>query len=145
MGVISISEKTSHCKISQRLQAARFVFRVVQSLYWSAISWALLPRCLLAFNSIQWFKLPILQLWYFARFYHKASYPILIGTPSSFKHKSACHMLQFNTLSEDRFMIIHKSRLMILKFSSELTHMVLKPKYLVRSRYVSRLLMHWLL
>ena len=32
LGPVSISGKTSYCKISQSLEAARFVFRIVRSL-----------------------------------------------------------------------------------------------------------------
>ena len=32
LGSVSISDKTSHCKILQSLEAARVVFRIVQSL-----------------------------------------------------------------------------------------------------------------
>ena len=61
---VSISNKSSYCKISQSLEAARFVFRIVQSL-WNLIgtSVAVLPMCLSYFKAIWWFKLPITPLW----------------------------------------------------------------------------------
>ena len=45
-GPVSISDKTSYRKISQRIEAARFVFRIVRSLWnLAGTSTALLPWC----------------------------------------------------------------------------------------------------
>ena len=46
-GHVSVSDKTSYCKISWSLETARFVFKIVQSL-WNSTggSAALLPTCL---------------------------------------------------------------------------------------------------
>ena len=78
----SVSDKTSYCKISQILEAARFVFRIVWSL-WKLINTlaAVLPMCLLTFRAMQWFKLPISWLRPFRRCYDKTSYQILRQCP----------------------------------------------------------------
>ena len=65
---VSISEKTSHRKISWSLEAARFVFRIVRSLWnLTGTSAALLPMCLLNFKAIRQFKVPISWLQGFMR------------------------------------------------------------------------------
>ena len=47
LGPISISDKTSYCKITWSIEAARFVFRIVRSLWnLSGTSAAVLPTCL---------------------------------------------------------------------------------------------------
>ena len=83
LGSISISDKTSYCKISQSLKAVRFVFRIVR-LSWSLTgtsaavpSAALLLRCLSNFKTEWLFKLPISRLGHFAGSYDKTSYRIL--------------------------------------------------------------------
>ena len=52
-GPISISDKLSYCKISQSLEAARFVFRIVWSLWnLTGTSAAGLPKCLSNFKAV---------------------------------------------------------------------------------------------
>ena len=53
---VSISDKTAYRKISQNLEAARFVFRIVRSLLnLEGTSAALLPRCLSNLKAIRTF------------------------------------------------------------------------------------------
>ena len=82
LGPVSISDKTSYGKISQRLVVARFVFRIVRSLCnLTDISSVLLPMGLSNFRAIRRFKLPISWLSDFARSYDKTSYKILKRGP----------------------------------------------------------------
>ena len=77
LGPASISDKTSYCKISQRLEAARFVFRTVQSPWnLTGTTAAVLQMCLSNFKTIRKSKLPISWLRDF-RSYDKTSYQIL--------------------------------------------------------------------
>ena len=69
------ADKTSYCKISQSLEAARFVFRIVRSLWnLTDTSAALLPTCLSNFRAIRKFNLPISRIRDFTRSYDKKSY-----------------------------------------------------------------------
>ena len=84
LGLVSISDKTSYCKISQSLEAVRFVlfFRIVQSLWnLTGTLTVMLPICPWHLKSLWWFKLPILQLRHFTRSYDKTSYRILKQGP----------------------------------------------------------------
>ena len=77
-GPVSISDKTSYRKISQSLEVARFVFRIVRSLWnLTGTSAALLPMCLSNFKAIRQFKEPISGLRDFTRSYDKTSFRIL--------------------------------------------------------------------
>ena len=60
---VSICDKTSYCKISQSLEAVKFVFRIVRS-HWNLTdtSATVLAMCLSNSKAIWWFKLPISQL-----------------------------------------------------------------------------------
>ena len=80
---VSISEKTSYRKISRSLKAARFVFRIVRSL-WNLTGTlaALLPMCLSNFKAIRQFKVPISWLWDFTRSDDKTSFRILRRGPA---------------------------------------------------------------
>ena len=81
-GPVSTSEKTSFRKISWSLEAARFVFEIVRSLWnLTGTSAALLPICLSNFKAIRQFKVPISWLRDFTRSYEKTSYPILRRGP----------------------------------------------------------------
>ena len=81
-GPVSISEKTSYRKISWSLEATRFVFRVVRSLWnLTGTSAALLPMCLSNFKAIRLFKVPISWLRDFTRSYDKTSFRILRRGP----------------------------------------------------------------
>ena len=81
-GPVSISEKTSFRKISPSLEAARFVFRIVRSLWnLTGTSAAVLPMCLSNFKTIRQFKVPISWLLDFTRSYEKTSFRILRRVP----------------------------------------------------------------
>ena len=87
MGPVSTSDKTSYRKISWSLEAARFVSKIVRSLWnLTGTSAAVLPTCQSNFKAMRWFKLPISQLRDFARSYDKTSYRILKRGPG---HKYA--------------------------------------------------------
>ena len=84
MGPVSISEKTSYCKISWSLEAARFVFRIVRSLWnLTGTSAAVLPMCLSNCKAIRQFKVPISWLRDFTISYEKTSFRILRRGPES--------------------------------------------------------------
>ena len=60
LGRVSISDMMSYCKISWSSEAARFVSRIVQSLWnLTGTSAASLPMCLSDFKAMRQFKLPI--------------------------------------------------------------------------------------
>ena len=81
-GPVSISDKTSYCKISWSIEAARFVFRFVRSLWnLTGTSAALLSKCLSNFKEIWWFKIPISRLRDTTRSHDKTSYRILKRGP----------------------------------------------------------------
>ena len=82
LGPVYISDKASYCKISQSLEAARFVFRVVGSL-WSltGTTAAMLPTCLSNFKLMRQFKWQISRLQDFTRSHDKTSYRILKRNP----------------------------------------------------------------
>ena len=89
LGPVSISEKTSYRKISWSLEAARFVFRIVRSLWnLTGTSAAVLPMCLSNFKAIRQFKVPISWLRDFTRSYEKTSFRILRRGPESFWWKT---------------------------------------------------------
>ena len=74
---VSISDKMSRCKIPWSLEAARFVFKIVRSLWnLTGTSAALLSKCLSNFKAMRWFKLPISRLRDFMWSYDKTSYRI---------------------------------------------------------------------
>ena len=53
-GPVSISDKASYCKISQSLEAARFVFRIVRSIWnLTGTSAGGLPKCLSNFKTMR--------------------------------------------------------------------------------------------
>ena len=84
-GPVSIPEKTSYRKISRSLEAARFVFRFVRSLWnLTGTSAAVLPMCLSNFKAIRQFKVPISWLRDFTRSYEKTSFRILRRGPELF-------------------------------------------------------------
>ena len=98
-GPVSISEKTSFRKISLSLEAARFVFRIVRSLWnLTGTSAAVLPMCLSNFKAIWQFKVPISWLRDFTRSYEKTSFRILRRGPVVFEYRrycSRCHLPNF--------------------------------------------------
>ena len=90
---VSIFDKTSYRKISQSLEAAKFVFRIVRSLWnLTGTSAAMLPMCLSNFKAMRQSKLPISRLRDFTRSYEKTSYRILKRGPGG--HFSNRHQLQ---------------------------------------------------
>ena len=82
LGPVSISEKTSFRKISSSLEATRFVFRIVRSLWnLTGTSAAVLPMCLSSFKAIRQFKVRISWLRDFTRSYEKTYFRILRRGP----------------------------------------------------------------
>ena len=78
LGLVSIYDKTSYRKISWSLEAARFVFRIVRSLWnLTGNSAALLPKCLLNFKAMRYFKVLFTWLRDLTRSYDKTPYRIL--------------------------------------------------------------------
>ena len=82
LGLYSLSGKTSYRKISWSLEAARFGFKLFQSLWnLAGTSAALLPRCLSNFRAIRPLQHPISGLWDFTRFGGKTSYRLVNRGP----------------------------------------------------------------
>ena len=78
----SLSGKTSYRKISWSLEAARFGFKLFQSLWnLAGTSAALLPSCLLNFRAIRPLQHPISRLRGFTRFGGKTSYRLVNRGP----------------------------------------------------------------
>ena len=78
----SLSGKTSYRKISWSIEAARFGFKLFQSLWnLAGTSAALLPRCLSNFRAIQPLQHPISRLRHFTRFGGKTSYRLVNRGP----------------------------------------------------------------
>ena len=83
LGLYSLSGKTSYRKISWSLEAARFWFRLFQSLWnLAGTSAALLPRCLSNFRAIRPLQHPISRLRDFTRFGGKTSYRLVNRGPA---------------------------------------------------------------
>ena len=83
-GLYSLSGKTSYRKISWSLEAARFGFKLFQSLWILAgTSAALLPRCLSNFRAIRPLQHPISRLRDFTRFVGKTSYRLVNRGPEA--------------------------------------------------------------
>ena len=81
-GLYSLSGKTSYRKISWSLEAARFGFKLFQSLWnLAGTSAALLPRCLSNFRAIRPLQHPISRLRDFTRFGGKTSYRLVNRGP----------------------------------------------------------------
>ena len=82
LGPYSLSGKTSYRKISWSLEAARFGFKLFQSLWnLAGTSAALLPRCLSNFRAIRQLQHPISRLRVFTRFGGKTSYCLVNRGP----------------------------------------------------------------
>ena len=112
-GPVSISEKTSFRKISWSLEAARFVFRIVWSLWnLTGTSAAVLPMCLSNFKAIRQFKVPISWLRDFTRSYEKTSFRILRRGPGTlmlcFDIISGIHMTENLVWSCFQLYVFHK-------------------------------------
>ena len=83
-GLYSLSGKTSDRKISWSLEAARFGFKLFQSLWnLAGASAALLPRCLSNFRAIRPLQHPITRLREFTRFGGRTSYRLVNRGPDS--------------------------------------------------------------
>ena len=83
LGLYSLSGKTSYRKISWSLEAARFGFKLFQSLWnLAGTSAALLPRCLSNFRAIRPLQHPISWLRDFTRFGGKTSYRLVNRGPA---------------------------------------------------------------
>ena len=82
LGLYSLSRKTSYRKISWSLEAARFGFKLFQSLWnLAGTSASLLPRCLSNFRAIRPLQHPISRLRDFTRFGGKTSYRLVNRGP----------------------------------------------------------------
>ena len=81
-GLYSLSGKKSYRKISWSLEAARFRFKLFQSLWnLAGTSAALLPRCLSNFRATRPLQHPISRLRDFTRFSGKTSYRLVNRGP----------------------------------------------------------------
>ena len=84
LGLYSLSGRTSYGKISRILEAARFGFKHLSSLWnLTGTSAAPLPRCLLNFRAIRSLWHPISRIRDFARFGGKTSYRLVNRGPES--------------------------------------------------------------
>ena len=84
LGLYSLSGKTSYRKISWSLEAARFGFKLFQSLWnLAGTSAALLPRCLSNVRAIRPLQRPISRLRDFTRFGGKTSYRLVNRGPAA--------------------------------------------------------------
>ena len=114
LGPVSISEKTSFRKISWSLEAARFVFGIVRSLWnLTGTSAAVLPMGLSNFKAIRLFKVPIPWLRHFTRSYGKTSFRILRRGPDnvtvmSYEHHDVSNHRHSHCLSNRLFRRISK-------------------------------------
>ena len=85
-GPVSISDKTSYCKILRSLEAARFASRIVRSLCNSTgTSEVLLPMGLSNFKVMRYSKLTISRLRDFTRTHDKTSYRLMICNYINYK------------------------------------------------------------
>ena len=83
-GPVSISDKTSCCKISRSPEAARLVVQIITSLWnLTGISAALLSMCLSNVRAIVHFEIQIVWPRDFASSYNKSSYRILKRGPGT--------------------------------------------------------------
>ena len=84
LGLYSLSCKTSYRKISWSLEAARFRFKLFQSLWnLAGTSATALPRCLSNFRAILPLQHPISRLRDFTRFGGKTSYRLVNRGPEA--------------------------------------------------------------
>ena len=81
-GPYSLGGSASYCKISWSLEVTRFGFRLYQSLWnLTAISAAILPRCLSNFRALRPLLHPTLHLQVFTRFGDKTSCRLVTTGP----------------------------------------------------------------
>ena len=106
-GRVSVSNVMSCFKIPQSLEAARFVFRLVRSLWnLTGTSAAVLPTCLSNLKVLRRFKFPISQLRDLTRSYDKTSYGILKRGPACHKRLSLFNSsLKWNHMNVKAFQI----------------------------------------
>ena len=97
LGLYSLNGKASYRKISWSLEAARFGFKLFQSLWnLAGTSAALLPRWLPNFSAIRPLQHPISRLRDFTRFGGKTSYRLVNRGPALHHTASAGTMMQYN-------------------------------------------------
>ena len=83
LGLYSLNGRTPYHKISRSLEAARFGFKLFQSLWnLAGISAAALPRCLSNYRAIRPLQHPISRLRDFTRFGGKTSYRLVNRGPA---------------------------------------------------------------
>ena len=88
-GLYSLSGRTSYRKISRSLEAARFGFKLFQSLWnLAGTSAALLPMCLSNFRAIRPLQHPISRLRDFTRFGGKTSYRLVNRGPVVYRPRN---------------------------------------------------------
>ena len=108
-GLYSLSGKTSYPKISWSLEAARFGFKLFQSLWnLAGTSAALLPRCLSNFRAIRPLQHPISRLRDFTRFGGKTSYRLVNRGPEK--------VLCWNIRSNDWKLLLRQSQFIEILF-----------------------------
>ena len=111
-------------KFSKSLEAVRFVFRIVQSLWHlTDTSAAVLQRWLSNFK-MQQFKIPISRLWDFKRSCDQTSYRILKRDPASFVIDGFCRS---NYLLWNRRLIIYGLELILACRDTITLHYCLSP------------------
>ena len=98
LGLYSLSGKTSYRKFSWSIEAARFWFRLLQSLWnLTDTSAARLPRCLSNFRAIRSLWHPISRLRDFTRFGGKTSYRLVSkGSDWIGAHQTISHTVLHN-------------------------------------------------
>ena len=104
LGLYSLSGKTSYCKISWSLEAARFGFKLFQSLWnLAGTSAALLPRCLSNFRAIRPLQHPISRLRDFTRFGGKTSYRLVNRGPDIYVCFWHCSAASISCYTKPRY------------------------------------------
>ena len=90
-GLYSLSGKTSYGKISWSLEAARFGFKLFQSLWnLTSTSAAALPRCQSNFRALRLLQHPISRLRDFTRYGGKTSYSLVNRGPGFLLTRYQC-------------------------------------------------------
>ena len=110
LGLYSLSGKTSYRKISWSFEAARFGFKLFQSLWnLAGTSAALLPMCLSNFRAIRPLQHPISWLRGFTRFGGKTSYRLVNRGPGHTSIPSSWRVYKFTTwqIPNDLFEYVH--------------------------------------
>ena len=106
LGLYSLSCKTTYRKISWSLEAARFGFKLFQSLWnLQGTSAAALPRCLSNFRAILPLQRPISRLRDFTRSCGKTSYRLVNRGPEWNESAAILQMAIFKCIFERQFVI----------------------------------------